>query len=136
MLFCYYTKIGDCMKSKKITISYWAVTIIFCLANLLSGISGFFPNEQSAAVMALLGYPGYLLLFIGVGKILGSVALLQTKFRTIKEWAYAGFTIDYLSASASFYIVNGGFFAILFPLIFLAIMFVSYWLWKKNDSAT
>ena len=124
------------MKSKTITISYWAVTIIFCLANLLSGISGFFPNEQSAAVMALLGYPGYLLLFIGVGKILGSVALLQTKFRTIKEWAYAGFTIDYLSASASFYIVNGGFFAIFFPLIFLAVMFVSYWLWKKKDSAT
>ena len=83
--------------------------------------------------MALLGYPTYLLLIIGVAKILGSIAVLQTKFRTIKEWAYAGFTIDYIGASTSFYIVNASASAIIGPLIFLAVLFASYVLWKKVE---
>ena len=116
------------MKTK---ILYWIVTFLFCLANLFSGISGFFPNEQTSELMALLGYPMYLLVILGVAKILGVVALVQTKFRTIKEWAYAGFAIDYIGASASFYFVGAGFSALLFPLLFLAVMFWSYYSWKE-----
>lgn len=121
------------MKQKTIKISYWVVTVIFCLANLLSGISGFFPNEQGLEVMKQLGYPAYLFIIIGVAKVLGSVAVIQQKFKTIKEWAYAGFAIDYIGASASFYFVNGEFFAILFPIIFLIVLFASYFLWKKLE---
>ena len=121
------------MKPKTIKITYWTVTIIFCLANLFSGISGFFPNKQGLDIMRQLGYPTYLLLIIGVAKMLGSLTIVQTKFRTIKEWAYAGFTIDYLGASTSFYIVNAGWLSIIFPLIFLIVLFVSYFLWKKVE---
>ena len=121
------------MKPKTIKIIYWFVTILFCLANFLSGISGFFPNQQGLEVMKQLGYPAYLLLILGLAKVLGSVAIIQTKFKTIKEWAYAGFAIDYIGASAS-YFMTGNAFAILFPLIFLAVMFVSYFLWKTSLS--
>ena len=120
------------MKQKTIKIIYWAVTITFCLANLGSGISGFFPNQQGLDGMKQLGYPAYLLIILGVAKILGSVAIVQTKFKTIKEWAYAGFAIDYLGAAASFFMTGSGL-AIIFPLIFLAVMFVSYFLWKSVE---
>ena len=119
------------MKTKTIKTFYWIVTSIFCLANLGSGISGFFPNKQGLDVMIQLGYPAYLLIIIGIAKILGSVAVIQTKFKTIKEWAYAGFTIDYIGASTSFIFVNGEIFAIILPIIFLTVLFASYISWKK-----
>ena len=122
------------MKPKTLTILYWSVTLLFCLPNFLSGVLELFPHQQSFDVMKQLGYPVYFLTIIGIAKILGSVALVQTKFNTIKEWAYAGFTIDFLSASASFYFVQGDTFAILFPLIFLGIMFLSYFLWRTVEN--
>ncbi len=121
------------MEPKTIKIIYWAMTIIFCLANFGSGLAELFPNQQAFDVMGLLGYPAYLLTILGVAKILGSIAIIQTKWKTIKEWAYAGFAIDYISASASFYFVNKDPFGIIFPMIFLAVMFVSYFLWKKLE---
>ncbi len=121
------------MKPKTIKLLYWTITILFCLVNFLSGIAEIFPNKQSLDALKLLGYPAYFLLILGIAKILGSVAIIQTKFKTIKEWAYAGFTIDYLSASASSYFVKSDFFGIIFPLIFLLVMFVSYALWKKME---
>ncbi len=121
------------MKTKTIKILYWTLTIIFALANFGSGIAEFFPNPEGLAVMTLLGYPAYLFIILGVTKILGSIAIIQTKFKTIKEWAYAGFAIDYIGASASFYFVKGDVFAIIFPMIFLCFMFITYALWKKYE---
>ena len=118
------------MKSKTIKIIYWIVTILFVLVNLFSGISGFFPNQQALALMQQLGYPAYLLLILGVTKVLGSLTLLQTKFKTIKEWAYAGFAIDYIGASVS-YIFSGYTAEAIGPLVFLVVLFVSYAFWKK-----
>lgn len=119
------------MKPKTIKIIYWIVLIIFALANLFSGISGLFPNQQAKDLMVQLGYPLYFLAIISMAKILGVLAILQTKFKTIKEWAYAGFAIDYIGASASFYFTGGDLFSTLMPMIFLAVMFASYFLWKK-----
>lgn len=119
------------MKPKTIKILYWAVTIIFCLANFASGVAELFPNQMGIDLMKQLGYPIYLMAILGVAKILGVVAILQTKWKTIKEWAYAGFAIDFIGASASFYFIKAGFFATVFPLVFLAVMFASYFLWKK-----
>ncbi|MDP3734580.1 MAG: DoxX family protein [Nanoarchaeota archaeon] len=121
------------MKPKKIKILYWSVTSLFCLANLFSGIAELFPNQQALDVMKLLGYPAYFLIILGVAKILGSLAIIQPKFRIVKEWAYAGFMIDYSSAAASYYFVNRDTFGILIPIVFLAVMFTSYLLWKKVE---
>ncbi len=121
------------MKTKTTKILYWTLTIIFALANFASGIAEFFPNEEGLAVMTLLGYPAYLFIILGIAKILGSIAIIQTKFKAMKEWAYAGFTIDYLGASASFYFVKGDLIAIIFPMIFLGFMFTTYALWKKYE---
>ena len=121
------------MKPKTIKIIYWIVTILFALFMLFSGVSGAMQTEQGKEIMKHLGYPAYVNTIIGVAKILGAIALLQTKFRTIKEWAYAGFTIDFIGAGASFYFAGDGILMALSTIPFFAVMFISYYLWKKVE---
>ncbi len=121
------------MKPKTIKIIYWVVTILFSAFMLFSGIVEIMQTQQTQEVMKQLGYPMYVNTIIGIAKILGVIAILQWKFPIIKEWAYAGFTIDIIGASASFYFSGDGIVATLMPFIFLAVMFVSYFLWKKVE---
>ena len=121
------------MKPKTIKIIYWIVTILFSLFMLYSGVVELMQNEQVKEAMKHLGYPTYVNTIIGVAKILGALAILQWKFRTLKEWAYAGFTIDFIGAGASFYFSGDGIVATLMPFIFLAVMLLSYFLWKKVE---
>src|SRR3989338_8977646 len=122
------------MKPKTLKITYWVVVSLFCLANFASGIAELMPpSEQAMAMITMLGYPLYFYMILGASKILGSIAVIQTKYKTIKEWANAGFAIDYISASLSFAFVKGPMFAIAFPLIFLAVLFWAYFLGKKVD---
>ena len=100
---------------------------------LFSGVTELMQNEQAKEVMKHLGYPVYLNTIIGAAKILGGLAILQWKFRTIKEWAYAGFAIDFIGAGASFYFAGDGILMALSPLVFLAVMFLTYFLWKKVE---
>ena len=119
------------MKPKTIKIFYWVFTLLFCLGMLFSGISELMQTEQSAEAMKQLGYPVYLNLILGAAKVLGVIAILQWKFKTIKEWAYAGFTIDFLGASASLYFAGNGILMALSTIPFFIVMFASYFLWKK-----
>jgi hypothetical protein len=45
-----------------------------------------------------LGYPPYLLVFLGTAKILGVVAVLLPGLPRVKEWAFAGLTFDVTGA--------------------------------------
>lgn len=119
------------MVSKATRVWYWIVTIIFAAFMLFSGIGGLIGSEAGDVVMAGLGYPLYLNTILGIAKILGAIAILQTRFRVIKEWAYAGFTFDMVGALLSFLLSGMGIGPALFIIPSLIVMFVSYWLWKK-----
>jgi hypothetical protein len=123
------------MKPRTLKTLYWAFTSLFAAFMLLDGIAGLSMNPEGQAAMRLLGYPNYIMTIVGVGKILGALALLQPTFRTLKEWAFAGFTINFLGAAASWALAGTGPgpVAVLLPLIMLAIMFALYFLWKKYE---
>ena len=53
---------------------------------------------DAVAFMTALGYPPYFTPFIGVAKLLGSIAILIPGFPRIKEWAYAGLVFDLIGA--------------------------------------
>jgi len=122
------------VKQKSVKIWYWITTILFALFMLFSGISEVLMVPSGIELFQTLGYPIYLLYIIGIAKILGVITILQTKFKTIKEWAYAGFTIDFVGASASWLFVWAGILPVIFPLVMLTLMFVSYFLWKKTKN--
>ena len=118
---------------KTIKIIYWIVTGLFALFMLYSGYSEVMQIPQAQELMKHLGYPIYVNTIIGVAKIIGAVSILQWKFKTLKEWAYSGFAIDFVAAGASMYFAGDGILMALSVSIFLTVMFVSYFLWKKVE---
>ena len=73
-----------------------------------------------------LGYPLYIIPFIGVTHILGGVGLLIPNVPRLTEWIYAGFTITLLLAFYSQ--LNGGGTAwdTSDPVLVMAFVFASY----------
>jgi uncharacterized membrane protein len=122
------------MQQKTLKITYWVITIVFVLFFLFGAVSELLQVESAQKVLTDLGYPVYLNYILGIAKVLGGIALIQWRFRTIKEWAYAGFTIDIIGASASVYLAGQGLGGSLFTLVFLIPLFLSYALWKKTQN--
>src|SRR5258706_15905418 len=109
------------MKPKTTKILYWAVTILFTLFFLMDGVMGMMRVEQGREIMIHLGYPVYLMTILGVAKFTGALAIVQGKFPTLKEWAYAGFTFHFIGACASRAFAGDSIGLIVSPLIFMAI---------------
>jgi hypothetical protein len=122
------------MKPKTIKTLYWVSTIFIAIFMLLDGYGGVSQQEAGQVVMKHLGYPLYVLIIFGAAKILGALAIVQTKYRTIKEWAYAGFAFTFIGASESRALAGDGAGEIIFPLVALAILLIPYFLWKKYES--
>lgn len=122
------------MKPKTVKIAYWISTIIFSLMMLMDGYGGVARVEDGQVVMKHLQYPVYLLSIVGTAKILGAVAILQPKFQTIKEWAYAGFAINFVGAAASRAFMGDSAGEIIVPLVALGIMFIPYFFLKKYQA--
>ena len=120
---------------KKIKITYWIVTTLFCLFLLMDGVMGVMRVEEGEEIMRHLGYPIYIMTILGTFKILGAIGIFQNKFKTLKEWAYAGCTFHFLGAAASRAYGGDSFILIISPLLFMAFMFISYFLWKKMQRA-
>ncbi|TBO40982.1 DoxX family protein [Pedobacter kyonggii] len=116
---------------KKLKTWYSITTIIFALMMIMDGVGGITQQEAGQEVLKHLGYPMYLLIIVGIAKLLGAASILQNKFIAIKEWAYAGFAINFIGAFASRAFVGDGISLLIPPLIALVIMFIPYILWKK-----
>src|SRR6478609_4916152 len=112
------------MKSTKIT--FWITTgIIFLMEGVMPAV--FFHSEASRQGIAHLQYPMYFSDALVVFKVLGALALILPMVPArIKEWAYAGFTFNFLFASISHIAIDGASAQGFFPLIFLLILFISY----------
>jgi hypothetical protein len=93
--------------SKRTTILFWVFTGIFCLFMLPSAIFNTLSSPDWVVVFEQLGYPQYLLPFLGVAKLLGIVALLVPGYPRVKEWAYAGMFFDLVGAVYSALMANG-----------------------------
>ncbi len=98
---------------------YWIVTGGFAALMLLSAAFYLAGTVQSRETMAHLGYPPYILWILGPAKLLGVFALLQNRWPRLKEWAYAGFAIDLIGASASHFFTGDPVGQAVFPLLLL-----------------
>jgi hypothetical protein len=70
---------------------YWVVTFLISLGMFFGGIAQIIGAEANVEGMKNIGYPLYLLPFLGVLKIIGVVILLSPRMLLLKEWAYAGY---------------------------------------------
>ena len=118
---------------KRITLIYWIVTGLFAAFMIFSSISNVTLEPEAVAMLSgRLGYPEYIIPFLGVAKILGAIAILIPSFRRIKEWAYAGLFFDLFGAFFSLLKVEGPQPSVFFMLIFIGLLLASYFLWHKK----
>ncbi len=88
---------------KKTNIIYWTSTGLFAFFMLGSAIPNIVSAQMSIDGFKAIGYPAYLLPFLGVAKTLGVIAILVPGFPRIKEWAYAGLMFDVIGAAYSIF---------------------------------
>lgn len=93
--------------SKRDTILFWVFTGLFSAFMFTSIIPNILSSQEWVDVFNQLGYPLYMLPFLGVAKLLGIIALLVPGFPRIKEWAYAGLFFDLTGAVYSGLAVGG-----------------------------
>lgn len=121
---------------KKQRIIFWITTIIiFLWEGLMPAL--FSNSEMAKEGIRHLGYPEYFGAMLTVFKVLGALALLLPFVSIrIKEWAYAGFAIDFIAAGVSHWAVDGFGGQAIFPFVFLAILAGSYLSFHKIKSAS
>ncbi len=121
------------MKNAKII--FWVTTIIIFL---FEGVVPALTSHTKFAKEGIrhLGYPDYFGTMFMVFKVFGALVLIIPKFpNRVKEWAYAGFGIDFISAFISILVVDGFGASALLPLIFFGLLTVSYIYYHKLNSS-
>jgi len=123
------------MNTKTPKIIFWVSTsIIFLLEGVMPALTS--QTELAKEGIRYLGYPAYFGNALIVFKILGALSLIFPQIsRRIKEWAYAGFTFNFIFASISHFAVDGMNFQSFFPLIIMGILAVSYWSLEKSTQS-
>jgi hypothetical protein len=119
---------------KKIRILYWITTGLLLLMMTFSSISSLASRAQSVAFFNTISMPSYLISFLSVAKLLGVIAILVPGYPRLKEWAYAGLTFDLIGAVYCNYAVGKPTGEWMPILIFVALAFVSYFLYHKKVS--
>lgn len=117
---------------KKINIIYWVTTgLIFLFEGVLPALTS--QTEMAKEGISHLGYPVYFGIMLTVFKVVGALVLILPQIPArIKEWAYAGFTFDFIAASVSHGAVDGFGGEAIFPLVVLAILAISYIYYYKK----
>jgi uncharacterized membrane protein YphA (DoxX/SURF4 family) len=106
-------------------LAYWVSTGLLAALSFFAAFAYLSGGSQAVQGFAHLGYPQQLRIILGIAKPLGAIALLVPGLPKVKEWAYAGFTFAWISASIAHYLAKDGSEAFM-PLVLLVVLFISY----------
>ena len=113
-------------KMKKDKIIYWAATSILGAMMLFIAFN-YLTNEEMKAAFVHLGFPAYFRIELAIAKIIGVIVLLIPAVpQRIKDWAYAGFAITFISAFIAHTSSVDPLSVAILPLFFLGILIVSF----------
>ncbi|MFK5973713.1 MAG: DoxX family protein [Flavobacteriaceae bacterium] len=122
---------------KSIRLGYYIVLSLFSLAILLSAYFYIFHYGDVALEFNKLGYPDHLVGIVAFGQVNGLSIIISNSEKSIKEWAYTGFFINFLCAFiAHFFSKHGnGALATLF-LILLDVLYILNKLYNSEKAST
>jgi hypothetical protein len=133
--YLFVIKTNASIKMKKVNILYWAFTGLFGAFMLFSAIPDIIVVPEAVEfVNGKLGYPVYLIPFLGVAKALGVVAIVVPGFPRLKEWAYAGLFFDLAGATYSVLSVEGILPQHAFMILPFSLLALSYWFYHKRKA--
>ena len=118
------------MKRNKI-IFYIATGLLTALM-LFSVSMYFFNHEEVAKMFTSFGYPTYIIYPYAIAKLLGLFAIWNPNFKTLKEWAYAGFFYAFILAFFAHVMIGDG--EQIGAVVAMILLIVSYIFNKKIKS--
>jgi hypothetical protein len=118
---------------KKINILYWVFTGLFAALMIFSSLSNIVTGPDAVELIKTkLGYPTYIIPFLGVAKLLGAITILIPRFPRLKEWAYAGLMFDLIGATYSAFAIGEA--GAVFMFVFIAMGFASYYFYRRREA--
>jgi hypothetical protein len=109
------------------TILYWVTTGLVILAVGLGSFADIFKVEAVRQGILHVGFPEYMLPFLGVMKLLGTIAIVVPALRRFREAAYAGIIFYFIGATYCHLAVGDGIDKYGVTLFILALTIASYW---------
>ncbi|WP_223034262.1 DoxX family protein [Hanstruepera marina] len=116
------------MKRNKIV--FYTSTGLLTALMLFSVSMYLFNHNEISQAFSGFGYPSYIIYPYAGAKLLGLFAIWNTNFKTIKEWAYAGFFFAFVLAFFAHYMIGDG--EQTGALIALVLLIISYVFYKKK----
>ncbi|MEF8816144.1 MAG: DoxX family protein [Salinibacter sp.] len=104
---------------------YWGSTGLVALFMVVSATL-YFVADGPAAAFERLGFPDYFRIELGIAKLAGAVVLVAPLPRALKEWAYAGFAISFVSAVIAHAAVGDPLSDLIPPVVAFALLMTSY----------
>ena len=122
-------------RARRIAIGFWMVTALFCLQ---MGFTAYAELRlpQVAEAFTHLGFPGYFRVELSWAKVLGIALLLAPVPSRLKEWAYAGFAINLVSALIAHFAVGDGFAAWAWAAATGLLWALSYFSWRQMQTGS
>ena len=117
---------------KNLNIYYWISVGLILFFIVPGSIMNIMNHPDWVEVFNMLGYPLYLLPFLGVAKLSACVVIVLPFFKRLKEWAYAGLFFDLVGATYSGLMVGGFDPQMTIMFVAIATVLVSNWLWNKK----
>jgi hypothetical protein len=126
------THVSTFTPQKTRTIVYWTVTVLFCLEMSFTAYNEL-ASPLVVEVFTRLGFPSHAFqVELSVAKVLGVLALLLPFVPArLKEWAYAGFAINLISALIAHFSVRDGVFAWGWAAATGVLWGLSYFSWRR-----
>ena len=115
------------------TIAYWIVTALFCLQMSFTAYAQL-NLPQVAQAFTHLGFPDYFRVELAWAKLFGVALLLLPARARLKEWAYAGFAINLVSALIAHLAVGDGPEAWGFAVGTGVLWGHSYFFWRRMEA--
>jgi hypothetical protein len=109
--------------------AYWAVTTAVVGECAIGGTMDLLRLPPFYPMLIDLGYPGYLATILGTAKLIAAVAVAAPGLPRLKEWAYAGITINMVGAAASHIGTHRPLTNVIPPAAFTALAILS-WAWR------
>ncbi|MDQ4140583.1 MAG: DoxX family protein [Bacteroidota bacterium] len=120
---------------KTLKIIYWANTATVALMMTYSAFS-YLTEPTMKQAFQHLGFPDYFRVELAIAKFIGVVVLLAPISTRFKEWAYAGFAINFISAFIAHSAVGDPISNQMAPVIFLTFLLISYVTYHKKQQTT
>ena len=123
--------------SKRLVAGFWIFTALFCLEMSFTAYYELLRLPEAAQAFTRLGFPAsYFRVELSWAKVAGVVALLLPMVPArLKEWAYAGFAINLISAIIAHLSISDRPAALVPSTTTSVLWALSYFFWRRLQAA-